>query len=79
MLFLKILVSLFVITVFAVIVKNEIGGNKMEIADRVTCCICKKELPANSIRYDVTKHKRIVCDECVDQLVEKTLKERSQT
>lgn len=41
---------------------------------KVTCCICKKELPANSIRYDITKHQRVVCNECVDQMVEEKLK-----
>lgn len=40
---------------------------------KVTCCLCKKELPANSIRYDVTKHNRVICDECVDRMVEEKI------
>lgn len=41
---------------------------------KVTCCICKTEIPANSIRYDVTKHNRVVCDDCIDRMIEEKIK-----
>lgn len=40
---------------------------------KIICCICKKEFPANSIRYNVTKRNRVICDECIDRMVEEKL------